>query len=531
MQSEDLPIILDTLKELAATKIGWLAITRKNYAGRHDQQMHTTLFNIANPSQGREAMAKPNLELSRADTSDQSMAGFTGYRNAADIWSRITAGRMEKLLEAASERADTQDNFTRGAFEAALASKRIRATDEHLIASDRRDKHFDATFKKIVNDEIGGYLRAWNIRLNESEQAMKNDFGNIRAFARFLSYKGLFNDESGFGGKSVFTTEGIIRAADNTVIPNSTITHLAIQMLRIIRMDTMDNRIASRKDKDLEDNISNWKGTKSQTNPLRGVSYDGVLDMVTQRPLPDFRTQMLSPKVSAGRESLLEIWRLGEKMGFPMDKIVISGTPSKQNASATFTVGTQNLTVFPAFYNSNNNTRNSIRAIMNHETTHYRYLAIEKEIFGVGGLDRTGVGGKMPTTPYGVSLGRASTRDGINPLVKLLLTPETLYRVGETRLSTGKFGLSPERTNVEKEVIALIKSDGISGYSQKFWRDFAVFPSIPSLRLAIEETLSEVAHARTGRTKTEQQYISPLWLKASKAFNDQFNSIAKTDGN
>jgi len=520
MQSEDLPIILDTLKELAATKIGWLAITRKNYAGRHDQQMHTTLFNIANPSQGREAMAKPNLELSRADTSDQSMAGFTGYRNAADIWSRITAGRMEKLLEAASERADTQDNFTRGAFEAALASKRIRATDEHLIASDRRDKHFDATFKKIVNDEIGGYLRAWNIRLNESEQAMKNDFGNIRAFARFLLYQGLGNDESGFGGKSVFTTEGTVREANNTIIPNSTITHLAIQMLRIIRMDTMDNRIASRKDKDLEDNISNWKGTKSQTNPLRGVSYDGVLDMVTQRPLPDFRTQMLSPKVSAGRESLLEIWRLGEKMGFPMDKIVISGTPSKQNASATFTVGTQNLTVFPAFYNSNNNTRNSIRAIMNHETTHYRYLAIEKEIFGVGGLDRRGVTGKIPTTSTSTP-----TRDGVNPLVKLLLTPETLYRSGETRLSTDK------KTNAEKEVVALIKSDGISGYSQKFWRDFAVFPSIPSLRLAIEETLSEVAHARTGRTKTEQQYISPLWLKASKAFNDQFNSIAKTDGN
>ena len=520
MQSEDLPIILDTLKELAATKIGWLAITRKNYAGRHDQYMHTTLFNLANPSQGREAMAKPNSELSRADTSDQSMAGFTGYRNAADIWSRITAIRMERTLEAASERADIQDNFTRGAFEAALASKRIRATDEHLIASDSRDKHFDATFKKIVNDEIGGYLREWNIRLNASEQAMKNDFGNIRAFARFLLYQGLGNDESGFGGKSVFTTEGTVRAADNTVIPNSRITHLAIQMLRIIRMDTMDNRIASRKNKDLKDNISNWKGTKSQPNPLRGVSYDGVLDMVTQRPLPDFRTQMLSPKVSAGRESLLEIWRLGEKMGFPMNKIVISSTPSKENASATFTVSTQNLTVFPAFYNSNNNTRNSIRAIMNHETTHYRYLAIEKEIFGVGGLDRIGVRGKMPTTPASTP-----TRDGINPLVKLLLTPETLYRSGETRLSTEK------RTNVEKEAIALIKTDGISGYSQKFWRDFAVFPSIPSLRLAIEETLSEVAHARTGRTKTEQQYISPLWLKASKAFDDQFNSIAKTDGN
>lgn len=25
----------------------------KNYMGRHDQQMHTTLFNLANPSQGR----------------------------------------------------------------------------------------------------------------------------------------------------------------------------------------------------------------------------------------------------------------------------------------------------------------------------------------------------------------------------------------------------------------------------------------------------------------------------------------------
>ena len=30
----------------------------KNYMGRHDQQMHTTLFNLANPSQGRRDVAR-----------------------------------------------------------------------------------------------------------------------------------------------------------------------------------------------------------------------------------------------------------------------------------------------------------------------------------------------------------------------------------------------------------------------------------------------------------------------------------------
>ena len=50
------------------------ATTTKNYAGRHDQYMHTTLFNLANPSQGREAgKVTDKRELSKAKVAETSL--------------------------------------------------------------------------------------------------------------------------------------------------------------------------------------------------------------------------------------------------------------------------------------------------------------------------------------------------------------------------------------------------------------------------------------------------------------------------
>ena len=41
------------------------ATTTKNYGGRHDQQMHTTLFNLANPSQGRRGSGRDKKDEER----------------------------------------------------------------------------------------------------------------------------------------------------------------------------------------------------------------------------------------------------------------------------------------------------------------------------------------------------------------------------------------------------------------------------------------------------------------------------------
>ncbi len=44
---------LDKAYDTYGADVGKPSVTQKNYGGRHDQQMHTTLFNLANPSQGR----------------------------------------------------------------------------------------------------------------------------------------------------------------------------------------------------------------------------------------------------------------------------------------------------------------------------------------------------------------------------------------------------------------------------------------------------------------------------------------------
>ena len=51
------------------------SVTQKNYAGRHDQQMHTTLFNLANPSQGRRGSGR--------DKKDEERRAYAGAPQAA----------------------------------------------------------------------------------------------------------------------------------------------------------------------------------------------------------------------------------------------------------------------------------------------------------------------------------------------------------------------------------------------------------------------------------------------------------------
>ena len=86
--------------------------TVKNYAGRHDQQMHTTLFNIANPSQGRSTDNRNNTE--RASVASDvvnranSLFGF-------DDWGDTIAGtslapaRAEQRLSQAEQRLSQFD--------------------------------------------------------------------------------------------------------------------------------------------------------------------------------------------------------------------------------------------------------------------------------------------------------------------------------------------------------------------------------------------------------------------------------------
>jgi len=63
------------------------ATTTKNYGGRHDQQMHTTLFNLRNPSQGREGRAR--------DKQDGEIRAKTQPASAIPSFSQLREGGTE----------------------------------------------------------------------------------------------------------------------------------------------------------------------------------------------------------------------------------------------------------------------------------------------------------------------------------------------------------------------------------------------------------------------------------------------------
>ena len=60
------------------------AVSTKNYGGRHDQQMHTTLFNLRNPSQGREGRAR--------DKQDGEIRAKTQPASAIPSFSQLREG-------------------------------------------------------------------------------------------------------------------------------------------------------------------------------------------------------------------------------------------------------------------------------------------------------------------------------------------------------------------------------------------------------------------------------------------------------
>ena len=192
---------------------------------------------------------------------------------------------------------------------------------------------------------------------------------------------------------------------------------------------------------------ANVAAGKSRSNQLRGVSYDGVLDHVTKRPLPEFQTDFLSPTIDGGKASITEITRIVGKMGFPLERLEFATEATKSDKGsiqASFQPDGKKLTIYPNLYDKTDNTRNSLRAVINHELIHYKYTELEQRVFG--GTQRLSKGGAAPIAETANSPSPAST-----PLVKLLLSPETIYKSGETRLSMNG------KTDVEKEFISMIK--------------------------------------------------------------------------
>ena len=131
MQPEEVSEIMHTLNERAATKIGWLAITRKNYMGRHDQQTHTTLFNLANPSQGRSGGQKNSNVLAR-DVDDAAVQGGGGVLGKPKISKTLSSIQDIKLSRNAVIQEIDSRNFT---------GRQLQQITEKLLTETRKWKN------------------------------------------------------------------------------------------------------------------------------------------------------------------------------------------------------------------------------------------------------------------------------------------------------------------------------------------------------------------------------------------------------
>ena len=516
MQPEEVSEIMHTLNERAATKIGWLAISRKNYAGRHDQQMHTTLFNLANPSQGRrgdDKRAKPVLEktagtspVGRIPVSSPERLVQLRQERRAELgeWRLDNGLSMDRELSSSFDTSSAHAEFANNAFHNAVSAGQIKKEAAHLDPRAVADgKNFEATFKKVVSLETGKFLKEQKFALTDAEKKMTNDFGNINAFRRYLQEK----YEDG-GGAKLSAFDSRLTAIEKM---------LSTQMLRVQTWDRVDNRIESRADVDFARNYTDWKGRGNSPNPLRALSYDGVLNhknMPAAVSIGIARTALVGDprksaarqaferervEVKAGTDTTNEIIRMATQMGVKKSIIAFEPQPlGSPTRLADYDRRTGLVTFYPHLTNAAGNTRAYIRAVINHEVNHLRSEEVK------------------------VALNNGVKFAKNQEMLRLLTNPEQIYK---GLRDNQPLSLSKGKSEVEQTFIGMIRADGITDYSAKFWKDFAMFPSPQTLKRAVDETLAEVSYEATGRGKSERGYINQNWLAASNAMNGAFDSM------
>lgn len=516
MQPDEVSEIMHTLTERAATKIGWLAISRKNYGGRHDQQMHTTLFNLANPSQGRrgdDKRAKPVLEKTAGTSpvgripvsSPERLAQLRQERRAEfEKWRLDNGLSMDRELRSSFDTSSAHAEFANNAFHSAVSAGQIKTESAHLDPRAIADgRNFEATFKKVVSLEMGKFLKEQKFALTNAEKKMTNDFGNINAFRRYLQEK--YEDDGG----------AKLSAFDSRLTPIEKM--LSTQMLRVQTWDRVDNRIESRADVNFSRNYTDWKGTQNYPNPLRAVSYDGVLN---HRNMPEAasigiaRTALVGDprksatrqalerervEVKAGQDSENAIIRMANQMGIKKEIIAFAPQPlASPNRLADYDRRTGLVKFYPRLTDAAGNTRAYIRGVLTHEVSHLKSEEVR------------------------VALNNGAKFAKNQEMLRLLTNPEQIYK---GLRDNQPLSLSKGKSGVEQTFIGMIRDDGITDYSAKFWKDFAMFPSPQTLKRAVDETLSEVSFEATGRGKAERGYINQNWLAASNAMNGAFDAI------
>ena len=469
-----------------------LIMAFKNYPGSHMEETHTTLYNLAHPSQGRdggktrEAFAKEGgneagfaalYAATTKITAEKWLAQHIASISTQQLWQQ----EISKMVIGVSEEISAKG------ITAVEHASNLYALHNKLDYSTQRGGNLVA-FGANASDQLAN----WSRTQLEIKTALQGAGKLVKQFPDNADYKNLYSQ-----------------------VRNRYIAFAAAQ--RLMMRESEEHANAANK-------LPEFIRHQYTKTGVERVNWDGATDAPASRDGVVAARGIKEKSIAEGASTVKEVSRIAKEMGVPSEflKFATSQTGVGRTTLAQYDPETNNITIFPHLVNGKNNTNVQLRAVLTHEVAHHQYAAIS---LAVKYSNAPTSPNSMRTVQVGVTfgskvLGDLKTKDFLGTsyerkLLQAFTNPKSSMNIdAKTGTVTAKKGFEP--------FVALFKADGVSAYSAKYWREFSVFPSQQALRRAINETLSEVAYLKTaGQAKT----IQKGWLAASQLFESLYGKL------
>ena len=489
---------LDAIYDKCGAEVTSSRTTTKNYMGRHDQQTHTTLFNLANPSQGRRDVARGG-EVRELTGSTAPPATTTPTTMSASELARYNLSFILGTAEKVEEGINL--NQLAVGFERRISGE-LDSSKKDIV---KYVQDVLARAKVEVNSEFGmpTLLEVWSQRTKDSAD---------RAAKAAQRAKDLPNNE---GLQRLSQSYNRLHAY-----------HLAVTTLLY-----RDNNIGLQDRQQIV--RGEWKGDSRSPNPLKQLTWDGN---TTSYEIPQYGKSggLADKSVLGGAKTKEFIQKVVKELGLPEAflRFAVDQPFGRPRALADYSPNTSittpianTVTVYPKLVGTNakTNSTQTIRGVLGHETAHMRYetvsLAVRTATTPASSRDLAGQIW-FAESVFGVRTAGSLRQAGFlgskyeEKMLKAITDPTSVFRVGKDGLPKAKRGY--------EEYLSLFKTDGLTDYSASYWKDFSVFPSAKTLKLAINETLAEVTRL------TELGHggkISRLWRDASELLNSTYGKL------
>ncbi len=488
-----------TTKEKVTKNV--LVTTFKNYQGRHNQETHTTLYNIAHPSQGRVT----GSNQSRASGNELTRLG------------RLVAKAPSQTLTAAWAAKYVLDSELARSSEIAVNASRAQ-----ILARVRKELPTNRDLRRFIDDASRRYF-GFGYEQEKNKDAI---FGAVmEKYANAVQmWKRDLADLREAGAEDGAAYQSVSRAFANA--SQTLLQYEAVHILLLRNDKTYAKHLKKLEEREYH---------KKENTIIKNVVWDGA----STSPLDFTRIQATPIKaVAAGEATKIAIKTEMSRHGVP-EKLVVF--PSKNMeadlqlfVSASHNSDTNKFNFYPHLIQQNTNTNIRLADIVNHEVSHSKYVAVSlasrivadiaKQPSKFSGLDAL----------YDPIAARAADRYFTPQMQQTIRQPSFLGTPYEQRLLQAltnpksiikvdrKTGKVTAKSSDFEEFVALFKSDGVTDYSASFWRAFTVLPSQHTLNLAINETLAEVsAMSAHGLTSL----IPKGWVAASQLMDSVFAKL------